>query len=70
MSPSDTPCSSEPAQAAEERPATDGAPHPDAPPSPKPYRSPRLVSYGRLTEITRFGGSQIVDSGNNLGNLQ
>ena len=34
---------------------------------PKPYRSPRLVTYGRLTDVTRFGGSQIVDSGSGLG---
>lgn len=32
-------------------------------PGPKPYRRPRLVTYGRLAEITRFGGSQVVDSG-------
>lgn len=38
--------------------------------SRKPYRRPRLVSYGRLAELTQFGGSQVVDSGNNLGNLQ
>lgn len=33
------------------------------------YRPPRLVCYGRLAEVTQFGGSQLVDSGNNLGNL-
>lgn len=31
--------------------------------SPKPYRSPRLVSYGRLADVTQFGGSQAMDSG-------
>lgn len=30
---------------------------------PKPYQAPRLVAYGRLTDVTRFGGSQMVDSG-------
>jgi hypothetical protein len=34
---------------------------------PSPYRPPRLVTYGRLTDVTRFGGSQIVDSGSGLG---
>lgn len=39
--------------------------------APGPYRPPRLVVYGRLTEITRFGGSETVDSGpDNLGDLQ
>lgn len=33
----------------------------------KPYRAPRLVVYGCLTEVTRFGGSQVVDSGSGLG---
>lgn len=59
----------EPAHGLQDRPATDGGPR-SGPSSPKPYRSPRLVSYGRLTEVTQFGGSQITDSGNNLGNLQ
>ncbi len=34
----------------------------------KPYTPPRLKSYGRLAELTRFGGSQVVDSGAGLGN--
>ena len=34
---------------------------------PRPYRPPRLVTYGRLTDVTRFGGSQMVDSGSGLG---
>lgn len=38
--------------------------------SPRPYHPPRLVAYGRLTDITRFGGSQTLDTGGNLGNLQ
>jgi len=33
----------------------------------KPYRAPRLKVYGRLAELTRFGGSLLVDSGG-LGN--
>jgi hypothetical protein len=37
--------------------------------SRKPYRPPRLVVYGSLTEITRFGGSEVVDSGGGLGAL-
>lgn len=43
--------------------ACSGAPRP----SPEPYRAPRLVAYGRLTDVTRFGGSEIVDSGSGLG---
>jgi hypothetical protein len=34
----------------------------------KPYRRPSLQTYGRLAEVTRFGGSQILDSGGNLQN--
>lgn len=34
----------------------------------KPYSAPRLKAYGRLAELTRFGGSQVVDSGAGLGN--
>lgn len=34
----------------------------------KRYSSPRLKVYGRLAELTRFGGSQLVDSGAGLGN--
>ena len=33
-------------------------------------RSPRVAAFGRLTDLTRFGGSQVNDSGaGNLGNL-
>lgn len=32
-------------------------------PSPRAYRAPRLVAYGCLTDVTRFGGSEMVDSG-------
>lgn len=46
-------------------PATEARPR-----SRRPYHPPRLVAYGRLTEMTRFGGSQTLDSGSNLGNLQ
>jgi hypothetical protein len=31
------------------------------------YRPPRLECHGRLSEVTRFGGSQVVDSGAGLG---
>lgn len=31
------------------------------------YRPPRLECHGRLAELTRFGGSQIIDSGGGLG---
>ncbi|HEX2162587.1 MAG TPA: lasso RiPP family leader peptide-containing protein [Thermoanaerobaculia bacterium] len=34
----------------------------------RPYAPPRLMAHGRLAELTRFGGSQVVDSGvNSLG---
>lgn len=33
----------------------------------KPYRTPRLERHGRLIDLTRFGGSDVVDSGGNLG---
>jgi hypothetical protein len=33
----------------------------------KPYRAPRLERHGRLIDLTQFGGSQVVDSGGNLG---
>ena len=29
----------------------------------KPYLRPALQSYGSLVDLTRFGGSQVVDSG-------
>jgi hypothetical protein len=35
--------------------------------SREPYDPPVLTVYGRLTAITRFGGSTIVDSGAGLG---
>lgn len=41
-----------------------------APAAPGPrqaYTPPRLEPLGRLAEVTRFGGSQIVDSGGGLG---
>lgn len=52
------------------RTAEEGAPDREAGSlvrGPRPYRAPRLVTYGRLTDVTRFGGSQIVDSGSGLG---
>ena len=33
----------------------------------KLYRRPRLVSYGRLADVTRFQGSVPTDSGGGLG---
>jgi len=60
------------------QPAQDGQtedrhPAPAVPPAearaPKPYRAPRLTRYGRLAELTEFGGSQVVDSGAGLGQL-
>lgn len=37
--------------------------------SARAYRTPRLECYGRLADRTGFGGSTVVDSGGNLGNL-
>lgn len=31
------------------------------------YQRPSLRAYGRLVDVTRFGGSQVVDSGFGLG---
>jgi hypothetical protein len=40
----------------------------EPPPAPrKPYRTPRLERHGRLIDLTQFGGSDVVDSGGNLG---
>lgn len=36
-------------------------------PLPRPYATPSLTAYGRLTDLTRFGGSIVVDSGGGLG---
>ncbi len=36
----------------------------------KAYRAPRLKVFGRIAELTRFGGSQAVDSGVGLGNIR
>ena len=35
----------------------------------KPYSRPSLQSYGRLVDVTRFGGSLVLDSGGNLQTL-
>jgi len=32
------------------------------------YEPPRIESYGKLDEVTLFGGSNVVDSGGGLGN--
>ena len=34
-----------------------------APAAPKPYLRPVLQSYGKLVDVTRFGGSVVSDSG-------
>lgn len=36
-------------------------------PAAKPYHTPRLTSYGRLADLTRFDGSVPIDSGGGLG---
>ncbi len=41
---------------------------PCAGPARKRYHTPHLKIYGRITELTHFGGSQVVDSGVGLGN--
>lgn len=65
---------SPPRQPAQEGQTEDRRPAPAAPPAAararKPYRTPRMIRYGRLAELTEFGGSQLTDSGGNLGNLQ
>lgn len=33
----------------------------------KPYRPPALRAFGDLVDVTRFGGSIVVDSGFGLG---
>ena len=39
-----------------------------SPSSPRrAYSAPQLHSLGRLSRVTRFGGSEIVDSGSGLG---
>ena len=40
-------------------------PEPDRP--RKPYNRPRLHRYGAISELTRFGGSSVLDSGGNFG---
>lgn len=34
----------------------------------KPYLRPTLQSYGKLVDVTHFGGSQLLDSAANLQN--
>lgn len=34
----------------------------------KRYSAPAIRAYGTLVELTRFGGSQLLDSGSNLQN--
>lgn len=44
------------------------APSPSSPASPRrPYSAPQLQSLGRLSRVTRFGGSEVIDSGGGLG---
>lgn len=33
----------------------------------RPYRAPRLACHGTVVDLTRFGGSQVLDSGGGLG---
>lgn len=66
MNPSETPRRPDPAQTAPDRAPTALGPVPEQRP-PMPYRRPRLVAYGRLTDVTQFGGSEVVDSGSGLG---
>lgn len=51
--------------------SADGRSDPSAarPGTRRAYRPPRLKEYGRLAELTRFGGSEILDSGSGLGDL-
>ena len=44
------------------------APGNAVPATRKPYLQPALQSYGKLVDVTGFGGSQVLDSG--IGNLQ
>lgn len=65
-----TPCQTS-EQPEPERSAGDAA-SAESPPPPsagaaRTYRRPCLERHGRLAEVTRFGGSQIVDSGGGLG---
>lgn len=69
MRPPDTPARPRPLPDRGKRAAPEAGPVSEARPR-KPYRPPRLVTYGRLTDLTRFGGSQTLDSGGDLGNLQ
>jgi len=66
MNPPERPRRPDPAETVGDRAAADSRP-PSATRPPKPYRRPRLVAYGRLTDVTQFGGSQVVDSGSGLG---
>lgn len=33
----------------------------------RPYRAPRLLCHGTVVDLTRFGGSAVLDSGGGLG---
>lgn len=57
--------SPEPSQYGQER----ALPPAEPGPARKSYSAPRLKVYGRLAELTRFGGSVLVDSGGGLGRL-
>jgi hypothetical protein len=66
MTPPERPRRPDSAETAGDRASAASRP-PSATRPPKPYRRPRLVAYGRLTDVTQFGGSQVVDSGSGLG---
>jgi len=53
--------------AAEDLPAGEAATAARPAAAPRAYSPPRLEALGRLAEMTRFGGSDIVDSGGGLG---
>jgi len=68
MTPSDTPQQPDSLRGVSDGTSVGSRPPAETRPG-KSYRPPRLVSYGRLADITQFGGSQQVDSGAGLGDL-
>jgi len=55
-----------PAPETQQPPSAGHQPSPQTSPR-RAYSAPRLQSLGRLSRFTRFGGSEIVDSGSGLG---
>lgn len=65
------PAEREPAEvssAVSERPDSPAVGEYAGPDRKRPYSQPALQSYGSLVDVTRFGGSQLLDSGSNLQN--